>query len=73
MFQRCDPVGTGVYLACVTAGVPALGEANPDHVLGAVLGTGEGAVNRTKDSLVVGLAEETHHRKQAKTDERGEL
>lgn len=42
-------------------------------MLGAVLGTGEGAVNRTKDSLVVGQAEETHHRKQAKTDERGAL
>ena len=59
----------------MTARVPALAEANPDHVLGAILGTGEVAVNRTKDSLVVGLAEETHHSKQAntKTDERREL
>lgn len=75
VFQRHNPVGRRVYLPCVTARVPALGEANPDHVLGAILGTGEGAVNRTKDSLVMGLAEETHHSKQAnmKTDECREL
>ena len=75
VFQWRNPVGGRVYLPCVTARVPALGEANPDHVLGAILGTGEGAVNRTKDSLVMGLAEETHHSKQAnmKTDERREL